>query len=58
MSAWAAQAIDVDWRMQFHAELALGEGEERLTADEQASIVNGRSFEVIFDGAARVRPLP
>jgi hypothetical protein len=44
--------------MQFHAELALGEGEERLTADEQASIVNGRSFEVIFDGAARVRPLP
>ncbi len=51
-------AIDVDWRAQLRAELALGGGLERLTEPERASIEQGRSFEAIFNGASNVQPLP
>ncbi len=50
--------IDVDWRAQLRAELALGGGLERLTELERVSIEQGRSFEAIFDGANNVQPLP
>jgi hypothetical protein len=50
-------AIDVDWRAQLRAELALGGGLERLTEPERASIEEGRSFEAIFNGANNVQPL-
>ncbi len=50
--------IDVDWRAQLQAELALGGGLERLTEPERVSIEEGRSFEASFNGANNVQPLP
>jgi hypothetical protein len=51
-------AIDVDWRAQLQAELALGGGLERLTEPESDSIEQGLSFEAIFNGANNVQQLP
>jgi hypothetical protein len=51
-------AIEVDWRAQIRAELALGGGLERLTEPERVSIDKGRSFEATFTGANNVQPLP
>ncbi len=43
------------WRSQLQAELALGGGLDRLTDTERASIEKGRSFEPIFNSAAKAR---
>ena len=56
--SFAVVAIDLDWRAQVRAELALGGGLERLSDAERASIEEGRSFEAIFNSASNVRPLP
>jgi hypothetical protein len=55
---FVGSALDVDWRSQLHAELALGGGEDHLTEAERANIAKGRSFEAIFNCATDVRPLP
>ncbi len=55
---FAGVAIDVDWRAQLRAELALGGGLERLTESERVNIEEGRSFEAVFNGTNNVQPLP